>query len=179
MKNLIVDLDGTLADGSAREKMFLNIACTGCAGRGWNQRVTPGGVGHDPEECPECEGKGKTHMWTPYFEACDRDLPNERMIKLMKTIWPRILGDMYIMTGRCESVRQKTEDWLNAQDFAYDHLLMRPIGNRVDDHILKIQWGLEYSPPEDTLLVFEDRQRVVDAWRSAGYTCLQVAPGAF
>jgi hypothetical protein len=177
MKNLIVDLDGTLADDTARAKLYLNQPCTGCASRGWNMVIRDGESHREP--CPECDGRAKKHLWTPYFEACDRDEPNIPVITALRALRRTLPGDVFIMSGRCESVRQKTEDWLDRHNVLYERLIMRPVGNRVDDHILKIQWGLEVSPPKDTLLVLEDRQRVVDAWRKAGYTCFQVAPGHF
>ena len=32
---------------------------------------------------------------------------------------------------------------------------------------------------EDNLIIFDDRQSVVDMWRSRGLTCFQVAKGDF
>jgi hypothetical protein len=57
---------------------------------------------------------------------------------------------------------------------------MRKAGDHRDDDILKIELLAEmrrdgYTP----IMVFDDRNRVVKAWRSAGVPCAQVAEGDF
>ena len=48
------------------------------------------------------------------------------------------------------------------------------------DDQLKQQWLDQLFPNKsDILCVFDDRQKVVDMWRANGLTCMQVAPGNF
>ena len=52
--------------------------------------------------------------------------------------------------------------------------------NFIPDEKLKKQMLDEsLATVEDIFCVFDDRQKVVDMWRSLGLTCLQVAPGDF
>lgn len=85
-----------------------------------------------------------------------------------------------IVTGRDNAYREPTMQWLNKHGIEYDLLFMRPQGDRREDsevkreifeHLIKGQYNV--------LAVFDDRQRVVDMWRSLGLTCLQVADGDF
>jgi hypothetical protein len=57
--------------------------------------------------------------------------------------------------------------------------MLRGIEDRTQDDVLKLRWVEELGIKAKVLCIFEDRQRVVDAWRRAGYTCFQVAPGNF
>ena len=62
----------------------------------------------------------------------------------------------------------------------HGNLYMRPIGDRRDDDIIKIEILAQlkqegYLP----IMVFDDRNRVVKAWRAAGLCCAQVAEGDF
>lgn len=174
MKNVIVDLDGTLALDIHRNHL-LNKLCVMCEGGGAFIKGIEGKM--KLVECSHCGGKGRTHDWKTYFSLVHTDIPNHDIIELVKTLAQHYT--ILIFTGRISSTLTETVDWLTRHDVPYNKLIMRPDNNRIDDHILKIQWGLEQSPPDHTLFVLEDRGRVVDAWRKAKYTCLQVAPGDF
>lgn len=120
------------------------------------------------------EGK----QWPQYFAACGDDEPNDAVIQLVRLL--KYSGKrIYIFSGRLDSVLKETKEWLSKHNVPYDKLVMRPADNRIDDTILKLQWTVEHEVKDRIWLVLEDRQRMVDAWRKAGYTCLQVAPGNF
>lgn len=58
---------------------------------------------------------------------------------------------------------------------------MRVEGDYTPDDVLKRQW-LDFMLDEDLarlVAVFDDRASVVQMWRNAGITCLQVAEGGF
>lgn len=84
-----------------------------------------------------------------------------------------------IYTGRVDSMKEVTIHWLNKHKVPYTVLKMRPKGERMDDHVMKVNWAKEAGLMDEIAFVLEDRQRVVDAWRSAGIPCFQVAPGNF
>jgi alkanesulfonate monooxygenase SsuD/methylene tetrahydromethanopterin reductase-like flavin-dependent oxidoreductase (luciferase family) len=115
--------------------------------------------------------------WDSYFAACGEDEPNHPIIALLSSMEAGYT--VWILSGRSEAVREQTEEWLDKYGIYYDHLVMRPVDDRTQDTELKIKWANERKLKERTLFVIEDRQRVVDSWRAAGYTCLQVAPGNF
>jgi hypothetical protein len=75
-------------------------------------------------------------------------------------------------------VREQTIDWLEAFNVPYNHLRMRAAGDFSKDEELKRQWIEEYKL-EHILCVFDDRQKVVDMWRSLGLACFQVASEDF
>jgi len=115
--------------------------------------------------------------WDTYFSLCSQDEPNHGIIAIVDKL--RHFYEIHILTGRSESVRDDTERWLSRHGVVYSELRMRPVSEREDDHTLKIKWGGELGGLSRVLVVFEDRARVVRAWRAAGYTVCQVAPGEF
>lgn len=84
-----------------------------------------------------------------------------------------------VMSGRDEVCRPETEEWLNNL-IQYDHLFMRPEGDMRKDSIVKAELFDKYVRNNfDVKFVLDDRNQVVDMWRSMGITCLQVAEGDF
>jgi len=87
---------------------------------------------------------------------------------------------IHIISGRSDTTWEKTKQWLWEHEVPYDTVNLREASDRTDDHVLKIQVAQKAGwTPDKVEFVLEDRQRVVDAWRDAGYTCFQVAPGNF
>jgi predicted kinase len=85
-----------------------------------------------------------------------------------------------LMSGRPESCRQATEVWLNSNNIYYDDLFMRPTGDSRNDAIIKQELFDEHVRNNYQVdFVLDDRDRVVNTWRSAGLKVLQVAPGNF
>ncbi len=121
--------------------------------------------------------------WKSFHAGCKSDAPIECIVKLIKhlTTWKIHAGpDIWIVTGRSSSTRKDTEAWLSEHDILYDKLIMRPSSDHTDDDILKVRWLEDGTIPKDQVLcVFEDRSRVVKAWRAAGIPCFQVAEGDF
>jgi phosphoglycolate phosphatase-like HAD superfamily hydrolase len=48
-----------------------------------------------------------------------------------------------------------------------------------DDKLKQMWLDQLFTNKDDILCVFDDRQKVVDMWRANGLTCMQVAPGDF
>lgn len=85
-----------------------------------------------------------------------------------------------LMSGRDEVCRQETFDWLVSWDFNYDHLFMRPEKDMRPDNIVKAELFDKYVRDNyDVVMVFDDRNQVVDMWRLMGLTVAQVAEGDF
>jgi len=124
--------------------------------------------------------------WRRFYDACDRDEPNEPVIRVMESL--RRLADVWIFSGRSDEVAGKTVDWLVKHtsfmrwDLMNGHeLTMRQAGDFTADDVLKKQWldGMLVDDRRRLVAVFDDRDRVVKMWRDAGVTCFQVAPGEF
>jgi hypothetical protein len=119
------------------------------------------------------------------FEKVDQDLPNEKLIKVLKVIFEKLthLRPIFV-SGRMESCRMKTLDWLKIYccDLFEDEpeLYMRVDNDFRDDNIIKQEiYHKMIEPKYDVFLIFDDRDRVVEMWRSLGLTCYQVASGNF
>jgi hypothetical protein len=85
-----------------------------------------------------------------------------------------------IISGRVESLRTQTENWLQEFNIKWDHLFMRPQGDHRPDYLLKKEIFDNFISDEFTILfVLEDRTQVVQMWRGLGLTCLQCASGNF
>lgn len=85
-----------------------------------------------------------------------------------------------VMSGRDESCREQTEDWLDKHGIWYDELFMRPEGDMRKDNIIKHELFNKYVRDNwNVRLVIDDRQQVVDMWREMGIKCAQVEVGDF
>ena len=91
-----------------------------------------------------------------------------------------------ILTGRNEEHRQVTEEWLKANDVQYDELYTRlnsdvdENGKQLEDSIVKERlYRTHVEPRFNVKFVLDDRNSVVQKWRSLGLKCLQVAEGNF
>ena len=122
--------------------------------------------------------QGKRRNWTGFFAACVEDKPHKAVIIILRTLYPQFR--IYLVSGRSDEVRQQTEKWLELNGVPYHELIMRRRGDYTPDNILKIGWVEQGLIPKDRILcVFDDRDKVVKAWRNAGIPCFQVAEGNF
>lgn len=126
--------------------------------------------------------KADPKQWDAYFDLCHLDEPIPHMIQVLRALDRDFVS--IFATGRTESTRAKTESWL-ADHGAYTgryqlRLYMRPDGDHRNDDILKVEMLAKIRADGfEPAMVFEDRARVVRAWRSAGIPCAQVADGEF
>lgn len=88
--------------------------------------------------------------------------------------------NVLITSGRSEDFRAVTEDWLRKQGVCCDRLLMRKSGDLRNDAIVKHDLFHErIAPYYNVIMAFDDRDRVVDAWREMGITTAQMDYGDF
>lgn len=113
--------------------------------------------------------------WDSFYEACGEDEVNEPIATLYDRLYPR--EGIIIVTGRRESVRDKTDEWFRRNRLPLVRLLMRPDGDTRHDTILKPEMVKPFA--SEIEMIFEDRASMVKKWRELGYTCLQVADGDF
>lgn len=114
---------------------------------------------------------------SPYdASTCESDLLNEAVAQIL-----RKSGDAIIfMSGRMDKHREQTQAWLKAHRFYYEALHMRATGDTRKDSIIKQELYDRYVKGKyNILFVLDDRNQVVEFWRSIGLTCLQVADGDF
>lgn len=192
----IFDLDGTLADLKHRRHFVqlqdgshvTSVHFDRGIYRGMNDKV-PG------DYWVEIAGTGRWSFhpsdvkfkpnWDAFHAACVDDTPIQPVNELFWNLLFGAQADIWIWSGRMDTVRQQTEAWLieHITDATYvlSNLKMRPAGNYTPDDQLKESWLHAMSPKDRARLVmtFDDRDRVVAMWRRNGVVCAQVAPGDF
>lgn len=85
-----------------------------------------------------------------------------------------------VVTGRDAAFRSVCSAWLSANAVGYDELFMRPEGDTRRDDIIKMEiLDNQIAPDYNLRWVIDDRDRVVDAWRSRGVKVAQIARGDF
>ncbi len=98
------------------------------------------------------------------------------MATVLKVAGHRIV----ICSGRSDECRVDTEAWLARNKVLYDALYMRRAGDHRPDFVIKAEIYRQFiRDQEDVLCVFDDRDQVVNLWRSLGLRCYQVAKGNF
>ena len=118
--------------------------------------------------------------WDSFFDACkDDDIIAHVLFvahALAATGYPIVC-----VSGRSDRVRLDTDWWLRVKAGLFPSALyMRREGDHRDDDIIKVELLAELRADGwEPIMAFDDRNRVVNAWRSAGIPCAQVAPGDF
>ena len=175
----IFDLDGTLALIEHRRHLVEYRDCAHCGGSGKTLNVGAG-----DGTCQHCNGTGRLAPdWKAFFAACVDDSPNWPVISTMNALL-KSGADVQIWSGRSAEVMNETLAWLQ-RFFVVDAeevgLCMRREGDFTPDEVLKRSWldALNEYDRRRLVAVFDDRQKVVDMWRSQGVACFQVAPGDF
>jgi predicted kinase len=85
-----------------------------------------------------------------------------------------------VMSGRNSICRKDTEKWLADNDLKPNFLYMRAEGDDRKDSIVKKELYEQHVKGKYNVLgVFDDRNQVVDLWRSLGLPCHQVNYGFF
>ncbi len=192
----IFDLDGTLADLNHRRKFVELQEGSPVRVRGYDgEAIYCGEFAPDTVwvEFPRTKtGKWAFHEndvtfkkdWDAFHAACVDDKPIQPVIDTFHRLMDGG-ADVWVWSGRMDTVRDKTIDWLATKLDIHsawkDRLKMRPAGDYTPDDQLKESW-LKAMSPEDRarlVMVFDDRDRVVAMWRRNGVVCAQVAPGDF
>ena len=131
---------------------------------------------------------GKKKDFDAFNEAMVDDVPNEPIVRLHNALE----SDYQILyvTGRLERYRELTIDFLMdiGRHIRYEevleiHLHMRPEDQRyLPDYQVKqeiLNYILKFIDKKNIIFAVDDRQQVVDMWRSNGITTLQVADGNY
>ena len=195
-KMIVFSLDGTLADCEHRRHFvdptkdpnaMQDIYSSYADGRFWDLKAYE--ESHTAQEWkPD---------WKAFYEACDQDKPIEAVISIWNDqISLGAMGKHQIWSGRCASVREKTEKWLHEHLLCFEshQLKMRLIGDNTPDDQLKERWwreyydslypkldkdsieGTEYHRKEKIEFVFTSNPKEIAMWRKYGifvFNCAQ------
>ena len=107
------------------------------------------------------------------------DEPNVPVIK-MAQLFAEDGFLIVIFSGRSIKTGHTTRAWLTRNRVPFHKLVMRDDKRHfMPDNELKKQFLDEHVDINDVFMVVDDRQQVVDMWRSLGLTVFQVAEGNF
>lgn len=120
------------------------------------------------------------HGRSPYdYSKVHLDSVNEDVYKVYMSLL-QAGNKMFIVSGRDDDCFGITTKWFWANGIPHDGIFMRKTGDKRKDSIVKREiFDENFREQYNILGVFDDRQQVVDMWRSLGLTCFQVAPGSF
>jgi predicted kinase len=118
---------------------------------------------------------------SPFDETrVHEDRPNTPVIAVIRAM--AAAGHAVVfLSGRTDACRDATHEWLLEHvRVPFQGLYMRPAGDFRKDSAVKRELFDQYIRDRyDVTCVLDDRAQVVEAWRSLGLTCLQVAEGNF
>lgn len=146
-KYLIVDIDGTIAVNSMRQRSIL-------------EKLTYTKIDDMP--------------WEELFQNVDKDTPIWPIIDLMLAVADRY--HVVFCTSRNEAFREKTRIWIDNYTGLWNApILMRKSPNdHRSDSIVKPELIEEAGiTPDNTAFILEDKNSMVATWRALGFTVLQ------
>ena len=77
----------------------------------------------------------KPKDWKSFLASVDRDTPNPWVVDLLNAVRPH--GETLVLTGRSETTREATFNWLLDHNVMYDYLVMRKEGDNRQDTVTK------------------------------------------
>ncbi len=123
---------------------------------------------------------GPKKDWKAFFEG----IPGDAVNAAVAALYHMALNAGYtvlLVSGRPEDYRVASERWLveNAMN-GYFALFMRPQGDSAPDTEVKAKiFDRLIAPYFKVLFTVDDRDAVVQMWRSKGLVCMQVAEGKY
>lgn len=118
--------------------------------------------------------------WDAFFAACSDDSPITHVIGLCRLLSKG--AKILLVSGRSDVSRDKTAQWLKDHEIPYDGLYMRKEGDHRQDNLVKselLDLIKEQWTGDEIAGVFDDRNQVVQMFRSRGLQVYQVADGNF
>ncbi len=130
--------------------------------------------------CVICDIDGTLALFgdaNPYKRDFLKDKVNMRVYELLHKLKDRTI---FLFSGRMDKYKDETIEWLRMNGIPYDYIFMRKTDDVRKDSIVKKElYETEIKNKYNVLFVIDDRNQVVEMWRQAGLTCLQVADGDF
>ena len=113
------------------------------------------------------------------YRHVDRDECDQIISELVNQLC-RLNYTIIIVSGREDSCRDLTIGWLKKHMIDYHHLYMRKSKDMRKDSVVKKEiYDNQIKDRYSVLFVLDDRNQVVDMWRTIGLKCLQVQEGDF
>ena len=119
---------------------------------------------------------------SPYdYSKVLSDKPDTHIINIVETLVSNIDNcQLILVSGRPDSCRDATLEWLDKHINVDYNLHMRKTGDSRKDSIIKEEIYNEYIKDKyNVIAVFDDRNQTVAKWREVGLLTFQVADGNF
>lgn len=115
----------------------------------------------------------------PYnAEACEQDILSEHVANIVRFYSQS--AQILLLSGRQERHRPQTMNWLARHEIPYTALWMRQTNDNRKDSVIKEEIYRQYIQNRYAIqFCLDDRNSIVNLWRSLGLICLQVADGDF
>lgn len=150
-KCIILDIDGTVADGSHRAHL-----------------------------APSKNGTGTPEDWAPWEAAVKEDPCIEHVAEVARlfSLWNDV--PIVVVTGRGSNCHDATMEWLELHDIHFDHFYGRDALDQRPSAVLKEDILLNKVLPQfDVMFALEDQASCVEMFRRNGVVCFHVADGGF
>ena len=113
--------------------------------------------------------------WNSFYDACLDDAPIHHVIYLLQELKKN--HRIIILTGRPERIKDKTLQWLKANNISFDEIYFRKDGDYRPDYEIKEEMLKALNRP--IWFAVDDRKQVVDMFRRNNILCLQCKDGDY
>jgi len=124
----------------------------------------------------------KPKNWPAFNRGMKNDTVYDDIVWMLRVFYNSGMT-ILVSTGRSEDDRDVTENWLDTVagiKGLYSKLYMRPSNDYRPDNIVKSEiLDQMYKDGYNPTIAVDDRDQVVEMFRSRGLRCLQVRPGDF
>lgn len=112
------------------------------------------------------------------WKRVGEDEVDEKVAEVLDAL--KLKHKILIVSGRDAVCMDETREWLEKHDIHFDDLIMRLQGDkRSDTEVKKEIYEKSIKGKYNVLGVFDDRDSVVQLWRSLGLKCYQCEYGGF
>ncbi len=113
------------------------------------------------------------------YDKVLEDRPDHQTIEMITALW-RAGYKIIFISARDDSCFDDSYEWLRLNCPPFIKLYMRKTGDFRKDAVVKEEiYRKHIEPFYDVFCVFDDRNQVVDMWRSLGLKCFQPEAGDF
>ena len=113
------------------------------------------------------------------YDKVLEDRPDHQTIETINALW-RAGYKIIFISARDDSCFDDSYEWLRLNCPPFIKLYMRKTGDFRKDAVVKEEiYRKHIEPFYDVFCVFDDRNQVVDMWRSLGLKCFQPEAGDF
>lgn len=113
--------------------------------------------------------------WNSFYDACLDDAPIHHVIYLLQELKKN--HRIIILTGRPERIKDKTLQWLKANNISFDEIYFRKDGDYRPDYEIKEEMLKALN--RSIWFAVDDRKQVVDMFRRNNILCLQCKDGDY